>query len=304
MTDPNPTPEPVPAAKTRKHNLINQKQQQSVALAEQVSTAAAKDEYASTLETGHEIAPDFTAQLAADCVTARGGLGQIVEHAVAKRVATGGKKGTKKTLKRVIRGIQVAAKQKYAGSQPAILKDYYVGEKIDANEDTLTQVGTAILDKISPPADSAKAVKGTAPAADVLPGVTAGKIAGLSGALDAYTAAWSAQASAQSDKSKGHIAVAALVNSIDNRRRIVQFAVDGEWPFDDVANAPIRREFGIPANRPFIATVKNVQTPAVAPVTPPAAVKRKVVKATKVTKAVAKVKKAGKARKPAKKRKK
>ena len=75
MVDPTPTPEPQPAAKTRKHGVVNQKQQQSLALAEQVSTAAAKDEYASVLETEHEIAPDFIAQLAADCATARGSLG-------------------------------------------------------------------------------------------------------------------------------------------------------------------------------------------------------------------------------------
>jgi hypothetical protein len=301
MADPIPAPEPTPAAKTRKVGVINKKQQKSLAVAEQVSTAAAKDEYVSTLETGHEIASDFIAQIAADCATARGGLGQVVEKAVAKNIATGGKSGTKKTLIRAIRQIQAAAKQKYTGSQPVMLKDYYVGGKIDANQNTLEQVGTAILDKISPPEDSTAAAKASAPAADVLPGVTAGKIAALSGALDSYLTAWSAQTTAQSDKSKGHLAVAALVKSIDSRRRIVQYAADGEWPFDDATNAPIRREFGLPASRPFIATVKNAQPTTATPPTPPATMKRK---AAKKAKAVAKVKKAGKAAKPAKKRKK
>lgn len=301
MTDPTPIPEPTPATPTRKHALVNLKQQKSLALAEKVSTAAAKDEYASTLETGHEIAPALIAQIAADCATARGGLGQIVEHAVAKHVATGGKTGTKKTLLRAIRQIQAAAKQKYAVSQPAILKDYYVGQKIDATQDTLEQVGTAILDKISPPEVPAMAAKGSAPAADVLPGVTAGKIAALSDAVDAYTTAWSEQASAQSEKTKGHIAVAALVKSIDDRRRIVQFAVDGEWPYHDVANAPIRREFGLSANRPFVAVVKNITATAAMPPALPAAVKRQ---AAKKVKAAAKVKKAVKLKKPLKKRRK
>jgi hypothetical protein len=292
MADPTPTPEPTPVAKTRKQGIVNKKQQTSLALAEQVSAAAAKAEYASTLETGHEIAPAFIAQLAADCATARGGLGQIVDHAVAKHVATGGKTGTKQNLMRAIRQIQAAARQKYAVSQPAVLQDYYIGQKIDANQDTLEQVGTAILDKISPP-------EGSTTTADVLPGVTAGKIAALSSAVSAYTAAWSAQASAQSDKTKGHIALAALVKSIDDRRRIVQFAVDGEWPFDDAANAPIRREFGLPANRPFVAVVKNTQPATTMSPSPPATVKRTVVKATKV---VAKVKKSVKAAKPSKKR--
>jgi hypothetical protein len=294
MADPAPAPAPQPVAKTRKVGIVNQKQQKSLTLAEQVSTAAAKDEYASVLETEHEIAPDFIAQLAADCATARGSLGQVVENAVAKNVATGGKSGTKQALMRAIRQIQAAAKQKYAGNQPLMLKDYYIGQKIDANQDLLGQIGTAILDKISPP-------EGSTATADVLPGVKAGKISALTSAVDAYTSAWNAQASAQSDKTKGHLAVAALVKSIDDRRRLVQFAADGEWTFDAAANAPIRREFGIPANRPFIAVVKNVQTPASTSPTPPAAVNRKAVKATK---AVAKVKEAVKASKSAKKRKK
>ena len=293
MADPAPAPAPQPAAKTRKVGVVNQKQQQSLALAEQVSTAAAKDEYASVLETEHEIAPDFIAQLAADCATARGSLGQFVENAVAKNVATGGKTGTKQTLMRAIRQIQAAAKQKYAGNQPLMLKDYYIGQKIDANQDLLGQIGTAILDKISPP-------EGSTATADVLPGVKAGKISALTSAVAAYTSAWNAQASAQSDKTKGHLAVAALVKSIDDHRRLVQFAADGEWPFDDAANAPIRREFGIPTSRPFIATVKNDPAATAASPAPPAAVKRKAVKKIKAT---AKVKKAAKAAKPAKKRK-
>ena len=307
MTEPTPTPTPTPApgptpaAKTRKHGVVNIRQQNSLALAETVSTAAAKDEYSTVLDTEHEITPAFIAQIAADCVTARGGLGQVVENAVTKNVATGGKTGTKQTLKRAIRKIQAAAKQKYAASQPVMLKDYYVGKKIDANQDTLEQVGTAIRDKISPPEAAAKADKAAAPAADVLPGITAGKIAVLSDAVDAFTSAWSAQTSAQSDKSKGHIAVAALVKSIDTRRRIVQYAVDGEWPFDDAANAPIRREFGLPTNRPFIAVGKNA--PAGNPTSPALSVSFKR-KAGKTAKHVAKVKKAVKAWKPAKKRKK
>lgn len=287
MTDPTPTPEPTPAAKTRTPGVANKKQQASVALAEQVTTAAAKDDYAGTLENEHEIAPAFIAQLAGDCATARGGLGQVVENAVAKIVATGGKTGTQQALKRAIRQIQAAAKQKYAGSQPLMLKDYYIGRKIDASQQALAQVGTAILDKISPPEGST---------ADVLPGVTAGKIAALSGAVDAYTAAWSAQATATSDKAKGQFALATLFKSIDSRRRIVQFAVDGEWSYDVAANAPIRREFGLPANRPFVATVKVGPATSTAP-SAPASVKRKPVRA------VARVKPAGKTLKTGKRRK-
>jgi hypothetical protein len=300
MTDPTPTPTPTPtpqpAAKTRKYGIVDKRQEQSVAQAEKVVTAASKDEYATVLETEHEITPDFIAQLGADTGTARGSLGQIVQNAVAGNVATGGKSGTQKTLMQSIRKIQAAARQKYAGSQPLLLKDYFIGQKIDATQFTPEEIGTAILNRISPPDDS------TTPA-DVLPGIKAPKIAALSSALAAYTTAWSAQASAQSDKVKGHFALGVLVKSINVRRRLVQYAVDGEWPYDDAANAPIRREFGIPPNRPFVAVVKNAQTPAATSPTPPASAKRKAARAKKIAK-VKKAVKAVKARKPAKKRKK
>jgi hypothetical protein len=295
MTDPTPTPAPAPqpAAKTRKHGIVDKRQEQSVALAEKVVAAATKPEYATTLDTEHEITPDFIAQLGSDTATARGSLGQIVQSAVAGNVATGGKAGSQKTLMQSIRKIQAAARQKYAGTQPTLLKDYFIGQKIDATQFTPEEIGTAILNRISPP-------DGSTTPADVLPGINAPKIAALSSALAAYTTAWSAQTSAQSDKVKGHFALGVLVKSINDRRRLVQYAVDGEWPFDDAANAPIRREFGIPPNRPFVPVVKNTQTPAATSPTPAAFVKWKAARAKKI----AKVKKAVKARKPAKKRKK
>ena len=103
MSDPTPTPAPTPAAKTSPHGVINKKQEQSVALAEQVVTAAGKDEYSTVLETEHEITAEFIAQLGDDCETARGGLGQIVQNAVARSAATGGKTGAKNAIRNAIR---------------------------------------------------------------------------------------------------------------------------------------------------------------------------------------------------------
>jgi hypothetical protein len=188
MNDSTPTSAPTPAPKTQKHGIISLKQQKSVTLAEAVCIAAAKSVYADSLDTGHEITPEFIAQLAADCATARTDLGQIVEKAVAKSMATGTKASTKKALMRAIRAIQAAARQKYSGSQPIMLKEYYVGEKIAATQASLEQVGNAIRDLISPPT-------GSTTAADVLPGINAAKIAALASAVTAYTQAWGAQTS-------------------------------------------------------------------------------------------------------------
>ena len=39
---------------------------------------------------------------------------------------------------------------------------------------------------------------------------------------------------------------------IGKGRRKILFAVEGAWPSDVSANAPIRREFGLPPSRPFL----------------------------------------------------
>jgi hypothetical protein len=46
-------------------------------------------------------------------------------------------------------------------------------------------------------------------------------------------------------------AVLNAVKSITDRRIQIQLAADVQWPASDKANAPTRREFQLPADRPF-----------------------------------------------------
>lgn len=55
----------------------------------------------------------------------------------------------------------------------------------------------------------------------------------------------------QSDASKERLSIEDAVKSITDRRIQIQFAADGIWQSDNKANAPIRGEFQLSADRPF-----------------------------------------------------
>jgi hypothetical protein len=86
---------------------------------------------------------------------------------------------------------------------------------------------------------------------DTLPGVTPEKVTGLKALRDAYFAANAAQLDAQAKSTAERKAIESAVQSISDRRAQIQYAVEAEWPCSDEANAPIRREFQLPADRPF-----------------------------------------------------
>ena len=115
-------------------------------------------------------------------------------------------------------------------------KDYFVGEDIDSSRARTLQVADSVLEKLK---------------TDTLPGIKADKIANLKTLRDAYANCNSTQGDTQSDASKERLAIEAAVKSITDRRIQVQFAADVQWPASDKANAPTRREFQLPADRPF-----------------------------------------------------
>ena len=55
----------------------------------------------------------------------------------------------------------------------------------------------------------------------------------------------------QPKASKERDIVEAAVQSITDRRVQIQYAAEGLWPSADKVNAPIRREFQLPTDRPF-----------------------------------------------------
>ena len=86
-------------------------------------------------------------------------------------------------------------------------------------------------------------------APDVLPGVTPAKITALETALDDYKGLQSDQSGAQGGATTARKLTEAAVADIVTQRREIQFGADADWPHTDPANAGIRVEFQLPADR-------------------------------------------------------
>jgi hypothetical protein len=89
--------------------------------------------------------------------------------------------------------------------------------------------------------------------ADTLPGITAAKVTALQGLLDAYRNGNVPESSAQASPASARGTLAEQIESINTRRRQIQFAADAEWPHTNSTNAGIRSEFQLTPNRPFNA---------------------------------------------------
>jgi hypothetical protein len=86
---------------------------------------------------------------------------------------------------------------------------------------------------------------------DSLPGVTPAAITRLQDAHAAYAAADAEQEATASAKSEAHTALLAAYTSAHEERIDLQLAADQIWSHHDSANAAIRHEFQIPADRPM-----------------------------------------------------
>ena len=86
---------------------------------------------------------------------------------------------------------------------------------------------------------------------DTLPKITAKHATDLQAALEAYRQSQVAQVGKKGDATTLRQQLATLVASLGMRRRQIQHAADGEFPFTDPANAGTRRKFGLPVDQPL-----------------------------------------------------
>jgi hypothetical protein len=233
VAEPQPQPEPKKPKVTR--GIINQNLLDALDKAGVVLTAARKADHAASLA-AREISAECLNQFEADIAVCKARVGKANELTNQVRLATQTESEARDDLLAALREIQAAAKQKYARSAPLQMKDYFVSERLDPSRAALVQVADSISEKLK---------------ADTLPGITPAKVAGLKTLRDAYVGANAAQADAQSKSSTEREAIEAAVGSITDRRVQIQFAAEAEWPASNKANAPIRREFQLPPDRPL-----------------------------------------------------
>ena len=226
-----------PAPKRRARSALNQSQQRDIQRAKTVAKAAQDPAHTAKLE-ARGINAAFLTALLADTKKAEECATKAISCTDKKEGATLEKQTAEKTLITNLRIAQAAARQKYFHSQPAKLKDYLVGERIDANRATLDQAAQTVVSKLNE---------------DRPPGIDTAFIE----KVDADRAAWAATHSTQNTESgKGKTERElrdAQVQSIKERTQQIQFGADAAWPAGVPGHGGVRRQFLLPLDRPFAA---------------------------------------------------
>ena len=237
MPDPTPTPPPTPApapAPKGSRSSLNQDWINSLNNAQQIVAAAQKADYAATFAAGGIPAAKLTA-LATDIQAAQTLAGQAVQQTTRKEGVTGSEADLMERLIELLKEVQSRARQKHA-ADPTALKNYGIGDKWYRSRAILEQTATNIIGLL---------------ATDPLPGIDAAKVTALTSALSDYKNVQTDQVGGQADATTTRATLEAAVKSIIARRREIQFAADAQWPSTNPANAGIRREFRLSADKAF-----------------------------------------------------
>lgn len=236
---------PAPKTPGAAPSPLNETQLASLTKTEEICRIALKSEYLTaliTLEEGETPSEDDVTKAAIEailtlCDQARGKGTAAVAATGDKREITDEEKNAKTTLLTKIRFIQARARQKHFFKSPNILSEYGIGAQIDNSRSLLEGWAQTIYDKT---------------ATDKLPKVTAAVRTALHAALTEYKKSQTEQTGAIGVATTTRIDRDALVERATAGRIWLQFAADAEWPHSELANAPIRREFQLPATRPFL----------------------------------------------------
>jgi hypothetical protein len=235
MNPDTPAPStPAPAAKAKPaRGPFNQEYADELELSQQLCAVAAKPEYSGQLA-DEDITPAFVNALGDKIVNANAKLGGATGGKTKKKVTTKREEALKKTLLAKIAAIQKRAKRKYPAEADPARADYFIGVDLGDNRPLLEASTRALILTL----DNSN-----------LPGQKPTHAAELQTALDDYVQVQTDQTSDQADASGELGGLEAFIKGIAADRRQIQYAADTIWPASDPANAPIRREFKIPANR-------------------------------------------------------
>jgi hypothetical protein len=179
----------------------------------------------------------FMTQLGTDLQGMSQYTGGASQAALDAKADTGDEATTKKTLLDKIHYIQSKARMKYPAHSPA-RGEYSIGANIDISRPALETAAGNVFNKLK---------------TDTLPKITAQHSTDLQTALTAYQKTKVAQVGGKGDATDSRTQLAQMVESLAVRRRQLQHAADGEFPFNDPASAGMRQKFDLPPDRPLNA---------------------------------------------------
>lgn len=228
---------PAPVAKTPKHHgLLNKSQMAEISYTSTIYGVANSDPAILTqIGDADVITPAFMSGLGGDLQAIGQYTGGTTQATVGGKLQTSAEDLAKSALLGKIHYIQSKAKLKYV-SNHGVLPEYCIGANIDASRPALETAANNVINKLK---------------TDTLPKITAQHGTDLQSALDEYKKTKVDQAGQKGDATTLRNQLAAMVDSLAVRRRQLQHAADGEYPYTDPASAGMRRKFDLPADRPL-----------------------------------------------------
>jgi hypothetical protein len=245
-----PAPE-VPAPATRRpRGVINAKYLDEIELVRELVLQARLPENVAPL-TARECLPAEIDQLETTAGLLNQAALKAVGRSAARKMDTEEEQAARTRLLNAISPIRTGAKRKYRGEgNQAGRSAYFVGETTNVSLERLLFIAGSILLKLTPQPDPAGT--GTLPPEDTLKGITAADLAELQQAHDAYIDKDAAQTTTGNEAGALRQQVEVLYDQVRIQRIDLQLAADLAWPHTNPANAPIRRAFSIPENRPAL----------------------------------------------------
>ena len=233
-----PAPTPQPANGSQPPSGINQAYAVSLTRVENITKAAVKPDRLTLLSAdGSDLTQAFLDAILEEVTGTRKLLGLAGQHTAEKADATEEGLTLEEQLIRAIQTVQARARQKHGVKSKALAK-YHVGDRLGGNRAALEQISQDIL---------------TALETDPLPGITPAKIAALQTLRQQYADSELDQTGAGGDASTARKQAKTRLDALVEKRQKIQFAADAIWPWHDPAHVGLRKEFELPATRPYAA---------------------------------------------------
>lgn len=250
----------------QEQSTFNQAQLEDLGLAERIVAESRAEPYRTELAADADIPQSQIEALAAECLSARQRTAQAIIDETSGENQTLQAAGVERQIVLLIQRIQSAARQKYARTTPVQLQNYFIGERINPNEETLHQVAFNICELLTPPTGTDLAT-----ARDALPGIRLSEHINPLRALISLPPAPLGSSSSSSSSSSGAGIVPPnapadraerdrIIKVINDKRMAIQFAIDGLHPYTDrdrpepgvaAATVAAREAYDLPRNRPF-----------------------------------------------------
>ena len=229
----NVLPPPVPPK--RSPYALSKADEREIALTKLIISSATIPAYG-TLLVPFGITAAFITTLNNDVTVARQCSERAVNCTNAKEGATAAEAEKRATLVHSLRNIQSKARGAYEDTNPQHVKDYLTGQNIVVSRPILEGAATTIIDKAN---------------ADRPGGIDTDFIVRVTDERQAYI---NAHASQQTELGRGkqeRVSRNQWIKSIRERRKKIQRAADGVWPWTSATSAEARVKFKLPPKQPY-----------------------------------------------------